>query len=136
MVLESKEFFRSGALSLDGFSGSGADWLERFKPFIEDGKTIVVSPHKVFGPQNNDLVLQLRRRYISKVILLGMLANLCVESHLRDLLEQGFEVVVVKDATAAPRHPELGDGYKAALINYGYLANAVLSTDEVVKAMK
>ncbi len=135
VVLESKEFFRSGELSLDGFSGSGADWLERFKPFIEDGKTVVVSPHKVFGPQNNDLVLQLRRRSISKVILLGMLANLCVEAHLRDLLEQGFEVVVIKDATAAPRHPELGDGYKAALINFGYIANAVLSTDEIVAAM-
>jgi nicotinamidase-related amidase len=135
VVLESKEFFRSGELSLDGFSGSGADWLERFKPFIEDGETVVVSPHKVFGPQNNDLVLQLRRRSISKVILLGMLANLCVEAHLRDLLEQGFEVVVIKDATAAPRHPELGDGYKAALINFGYIANAVLSTDEVVAAM-
>jgi nicotinamidase-related amidase len=64
-----------------------------------------------------------------------MLANLCVEAHLRDLLEQGFEVVVIKDATAAPRHPELGDGYKAALINFGYIANAVLSTDEVVAAM-
>jgi nicotinamidase-related amidase len=135
VVLESKEFFRSGELSLDGFSGSGADWLERFKPFIEDGETVVVSPHKVFGPQNNDLVLQLRRCSISKVILLGMLANLCVEAHLRDLLEQGFEVVVIKDATAAPRHPELGDGYKAALINFGYIANAVLSTDEVVAAM-
>lgn len=135
MVLESKEFYRSGTLTLDGFSGSGADWLDRFKPFIEDGKTIIVSPHKVFGPQNNDLVLQLRRRSISKIILLGMLANLCVESHLRDLVEQGFEVVVIKDATAAPRHPELGDGYKAALINYGYIANAVLSTDEVVAAM-
>ena len=135
MVLESKEFYRSGTLTLDGFSGSGADWLDRFKPFIEDGKTIVVSPHKVFGPQNNDLVLQLRRRSISKIILLGMLANLCVESHLRDLVEHGFEVVVVKDATAAPRHPELGDGYKAALINYGYIANAVVSTDELVEAM-
>ncbi len=135
VVLESKEFFRSGELSLDGFSGSGADWLERFKPFIEDGETVVVSPHKVFGPQNNDLVLQLRRRSISKVILLGMLANLCVEAHLRDLLEQGFEVVVIKDATAAPRHPELGDGYKAALINFGYIANAVLSTNEIVAAM-
>ncbi len=134
-MLESKEFFRSGELSLEGFSGSGADWLERFKPFIEDGETVVVSPHKVFGPQNNDLVLQLRRCSISKVILLGMLANLCVEAHLRDLLEQGFEVVVIKDATAAPRHPELGDGYKAALINFGYIANAVLSTDEVVAAM-
>ncbi|MEH2442040.1 isochorismatase family protein [Nostoc sp.] len=65
-----------------------------------------------------------------------MLANLCVEAHLRELLEQGFEVLVVKDATAAPRHPELGDGYKAALINFGYIANALLSTDEVVAAMQ
>lgn len=136
MVLEAKEFYRSGTLTLDGFLGSGADWLDRFKPFIEDGKTIIVNPHKVFGPQNNDLALQLRRRNISKVILLGMLANLCVESHLRDLVEYGFEVLVVKDATAAPRHPELGDGYKAALINYGYIANAVLSTEQVVEAMQ
>jgi hypothetical protein len=27
-------FRRSGALSLDGFSGSRADWLECYKPFI------------------------------------------------------------------------------------------------------
>jgi nicotinamidase-related amidase len=135
IMLESKEFDRKGALNLDGFLGSGADWLDRFKPFIEDGKTIVVSPHKVYGPQTNDLVLQLRKRNIRKVILLGMLANICVEAHLRDLIEQGFEVLVVKDATAAPRHPELGDGYKAALINFGYIANAVLSTNDVVKAM-
>ena len=101
-------FARSGRLSLDGFSGSGADWLERFKPYIEDGKTVVVSPHRVFGPQTNDLVLQLRKRRISKVILGGMLANMCVESHLRDLLEQGFEVVVAKDATAAPATPRVG----------------------------
>ena len=93
---------------LDGFSGSGADWLDRYKPFIEDGETVVVSPHKVWGPQSNDLVLQLRKRHIDKVILAGMLANLCVESHLRELLEQGFEVAVVKDATAGPRHPERG----------------------------
>jgi nicotinamidase-related amidase len=135
MMLKSREFDRSGALSLDGFLGSGADWLERYKPFIEDGQTIVVSPHKAYGPQSNDLVLQLRKRNISKVILLGMLANICVEAHLRDLIEQGFEVLVIKDATAAPQHPELGDGYKAALINFGYIANAVLSTDEVVAAM-
>ena len=135
MMLESREFDRKGALSLDGFLGSGADWLDRYKPFIEDGKTIVVSPHKAYGPQSNDLVLQLRKRNISKVILLGMLANICVEAHLRDLIEQGFEVLIVKDATAAPQHPDLGDGYKAALINFGYLANAVLSTNEAVKAM-
>lgn len=42
---------------------------------------------------------------------------------------------MVKDATAGARHPELGDGYKAALINFGYIASAVLSTDEVERAM-
>ena len=92
-------FARSGALTLDGFTGSGADWLDELKPYIEDGTTIVVSPHKVWGPQTNDLVLQLRKRGFNKVILAGMLANLCIESHLRELLEQGFEVTVVKDAT-------------------------------------
>ncbi len=135
MMLDTKEFFRPDPLKLDGFAGSGADWLERYKPYIEDGKTVVVSPHKMWGPQTNDLVLQLRKRGINRIILSGMLANLCVESHLRELLEQGFEVAVVKDATAAPRHPELGDGYAAAIINYRYLANAVLSTDEAVQAM-
>jgi nicotinamidase-related amidase len=135
MMLDDKEFYRPDPLSLDGFAGSGADWLERYKPFIEDGKTVVVSPHKVWGPQTNDLVLQLRKRGIGKIILAGMLANLCVESHLRELLEQGFEVAVVKDATAAPRHPVIGDGYKAAIINYGFLANAVWTTEDAVKAM-
>jgi nicotinamidase-related amidase len=129
-------FGRKGRLTLDGFTGSGADWLERYKPYIEDGKTIVVSPHRVWGPETNDLVLQLRKRRISKIILGGMLANMCVESHLRELLEQGFEVAVVKDATAAPKHPEWGYGYSAALINYAFLAHAVLTTEETVKAME
>lgn len=78
---------------------------------------------------------QLRKRAVSKVILCGMLANMCVESHLRDLLENGFEVAVVRDATAGPRHPTRGDGYQAALVNYAFLAHAVVSTEEVVKAM-
>jgi nicotinamidase-related amidase len=135
-MLEGKEFFRPDPLGVAGFAGSGADWLDRYKPFIEDGKTVVVGPHKVWGPQTNDLVLQLRKRRIDKVILAGMLANLCVESHLRELLEQGFEIAVVKDATAGPRHPEIGDGYRAALVNYGFLANAVLTTADAVKALR
>jgi len=129
-------FARSGPLTLEDFPNSGADWLERFKKYIEDGRTIVVSPHKVFGPQTNDLVLQLRKRRITRVILGGMLANMCVESHLRELLEQGFEVAVVKDATAGPRHPVWGDGYQAAIVNYRFLAHAVPSTDEAVAAMR
>ena len=128
-------FDRKGPLSLEGFKGSGADWLERYKSYIEDGATVVVSPHKVYGPESNDLVLQLRKRHISKVILAGMSANLCVESHMRELLEQGFEVAVVKDATAAAKLPE-GDGYQAALINFRYLANTVWTTTEAVTAIR
>ena len=139
-ALESDEFrtntfARTGALTLEGFTGSGADWLDEFKPYIEDGNTVIASPHKVWSPQSNDLVLQLRKRAVAKVILGGMLANMCVESHLRDLLENGFEVAVVRDATAGPRHPTRGDGYQAALINYAFLAHAVISTEEVVNAM-
>jgi len=135
LMHEINMFNRDGALTLEGFKDSGADWLDSFKQYIEDGKTVVASPHKVYGPENNDLVLQLRKRGISKVILGGMSANLCVEAHLRELLEQGFEVAVVKDATAGARHPEIGDGYEAAMINFGYIANAVMSTDEVTAAM-
>ena len=133
MMLDSNEFFRPDQLSP---ASTGADWLARYKPFIEDDRTVVASPHKAWGPQTNDLVFQLRKRKIDKVVLAGMLANLCVESHLRELLEQGIEVAVVKDATAAPQHPELGDGYRAALINFGFLANAVLTTDAAVQALR
>ena len=128
-------FDRKDPLSLDGFEGSGADFLERYKPYIHDGKTIVSNPHKVYGPENNDLILQLRKRRVGKIVLAGMSANLCVESHLREFLEQGFEVAVVKDATAAAITPELGDGYAAAVTNYGFIANAVVTTEEAVKAM-
>jgi len=73
-------FARKGILNLDGLDGSGADWLAHFKPYIEDGKTIVAAPHRVWGP-------------------------------------------------------EWGYGYTAALINFAFLAHAVLTTDEAVKAM-
>ncbi len=128
-------FDRKGALSLEGFEDSGADWLKQYKPFIEDGKTIITSPHKVYGPETNDLVLQLRKRGIDKIILAGMSANLCTESHMRELLEQGFEVAVVKDATAAAIVPE-GNGYEAAVVNFRFMANAVWTTEDAVKAIK
>lgn len=56
--LESDEFrthsfARNGPPSLEGFDGSGADWLAEFKTYIENGETIVVSPHKVWSTQTN-----------------------------------------------------------------------------------
>jgi nicotinamidase-related amidase len=130
-----KMFDRTNPLSVRGFKNSGADWLPRYKKYINDRKTVVTSPHKVYGPASNDLVLQLRKRGIDRVVLAGMSANLCVESHLRELLEQGFEVVVVKDATAAAQVPDL-DGYQAALVNFRFLASDVWTTAETVAQLK
>lgn len=127
-------FDREGALTTNGFSGSGADWHEPLKSLIEREDVIIASPHKVYGPESNDLVLQLRKRGIDKIILAGMSANLCVEAHLRELTEQGFEVSVVKDATAGAKLPG-GDFYQAALLNFRMIASAVMSTDEAISAM-
>jgi nicotinamidase-related amidase len=125
-------FNRESPYTMDGFKDSGADFMPQYKTYIHDGKTIVTSPHKVYGPEANDLVLQLRKNGVDQVILAGMSANLCVEAHLRELLEQGFEVAVVTDATAAAKIPE-GDGYLAAIINFRYMANAVWTTADAVK---
>jgi nicotinamidase-related amidase len=122
-------FDRKGAYTTEGFNGSGSDFMPEYKDQILDGETVVTSPHKVSGPETNDLVLQLRKRGISKVILAGMSANLCTQAHLYELLEQGFEVAVVKDATAAAKLPE-GDGYLAAITNFRYVANDLWLTEE------
>lgn len=124
-------FDRNGPYDLGGFDGSGSDFMPEYKDIILDGETIICSPHKVYGPEQNDLVLQLRKRGISKVILAGMSANLCTQAHLYELLEQGFEVAVVRDATAAAKVPE-GDGYLAALINFRFVANGLWATTEAV----
>jgi nicotinamidase-related amidase len=127
-------FDRRGPLTLDGFAGSGAEFMPEFKKFLDDGKTIVCSPHKLYSPQANDVVLQLRKQRVDQIILAGMAANLCVESHLRHFLELGFEVAVVRDAVAAAKLPE-GDGYLAALINFRFIANGVWTTDETLKRL-
>lgn len=128
-------FDRPGPLNLEGFEGSGADFMPEYKDFIFDGKTIIASPHKLYGPEQNDAGLQLRKLKVDQIIVAGMSANLCVESHLREFLEQGFEVAIVRDATAGAKLPE-GDGYLSALINFRMLANAVWSTDETVQRIE
>jgi nicotinamidase-related amidase len=125
---------RPDPLSLEGFANSGADWLPEYRDLIQDGETIVCSPHKIAGPQTNDTIFQLRKKHITQVILAGMAANFCVESHLRDLVEHGFEVAVVRDATAAAKTPE-GDAYMAALINFRWFANALWTTDVTIERL-
>lgn len=111
--------------------GSGADWMPQYKAYIDQQNVMVTSPHKVYGPESNDLALQLRKRGISMVTLAGMSANLCTESHMRALMEAGFKVAVVKDGTPAGQTPEM-DGYEAALTNFTMISSKVFTTEEVV----
>jgi nicotinamidase-related amidase len=123
-------FDRGDQLSTEGFEGSGADFLERYKKYIDKDFVTVVGPHKVFGPEQNDLSLQLRKQKIDKVILAGMSGNLCVEAHMRELIEDGFEVAVVGDATASaiiPGH----DGNAAAQTNFKFISSHIYSTKEL-----
>lgn len=123
------DMFRvDGPTTYANFKDSGADFYPPLKQYIEDGKTVITSPHKVYGPDSNDLVLQLRKRGVETVILGGFAANLCTDSHMRELTEQGFNVVVVKDAVGAPGE----EAYQAALVNYGMIANAVWDTKQAV----
>jgi nicotinamidase-related amidase len=100
---------------------------------IPDDNTVVMNPHK--GLSNfwtGDAALQLRMFGIETIILYGMSANMCVESHARDAIENGFEVIIIADATAAA-----GDAaYEAALINYEFLAHEVVTTKQIVKRLE
>jgi nicotinamidase-related amidase len=108
----------------------GADFHPQLQP---DENTFVLAPHK--GLSNfwtGDTNIQLRQRGIQTVILAGMSANLCVESHLRDAVEHGFDLIVVKDATTGAG-PE---ATQAAYTNYGFIANEVTTTGDIVRRLK
>ncbi|KAA1245200.1 cysteine hydrolase [Aquimarina sp. RZ0] len=124
-------FDRSHTLKTDGFEGSGADWLDQYKKYIDGENVVVTNPHKVYGPESNDLALQLRKHGFDNVILAGMSANLCTESHMRDLVESGFRVAVVSDATAGAILPGM-NAYEAAVVNFKMIASHVYTTKEIV----
>jgi len=101
IILARGVVLRKDPLSLEDFAGSGADFPERFRKYLEDGETANTSPHKHYSSSTNDLILQLRMRRIEKVIMAGPVGNLCLEWHLRDVIEPGFDVAMVRDAIAA-----------------------------------
>jgi nicotinamidase-related amidase len=109
-------------------------WGHDFHPDMKpDDNTIVMNPHK--GLSNfwtGDAVVQLRVHGITTLVMCGMSCNLCVESHCRDAAENGFEVLVVADATA-------GAGplaKKAALVNYEFIANEVVTTSQIIARLR
>ena len=51
---------------------------------------------------------------------------------MRDFIENGFEIAMVRDATGGAVNEE-GSGYEAALVNWRFMAHALWTTDEAVR---
>lgn len=114
--------------------GRDEDLLPSLLPYLEDEGAIITGSHRLCGLANRELMQELRARRIEHVILAGMCANLCLEGHLRELVENGFEVAVVRDATAGTCIAGV-DGHQTAMHSFRLLANAIWDTRETILRM-
>ncbi len=84
------------------------------------------------GFANTDLDLQLKKHGIHKLIVIGLIAHTCVEATVRFAAELGYEVTVVKDATASYSAEEMHAALDVNIPNY---ASAIVTTSEVVDSI-
>ena len=73
--------------------------------------------------------MQLKRHGIHQVIVMGLIAHTCVEATVRYAAELGYEVTMVKDATADYSDEEMHAALEVNIPNY---ASAIVTTDEIV----
>ena len=84
------------------------------------------------GFANTDLDMQLKKHGIHKVIVMGLIAHTCVEATVRYAAELGYEVTVVKDATASYSDEHMHASLEVNIPNY---ASAIVTTNEIVAAI-
>lgn len=109
-------------------------WGGEIRPeFIPQAGEIVTLEHwGSSGFANTDLDLQLKRHGIHQLIVMGLIAHTCVEATVRYAVELGYEVTMVRDATA----DYSDEAMHAALdINIPNYASAVVTTAEVIEAI-
>jgi nicotinamidase-related amidase len=84
------------------------------------------------GFANTDLDLQLKKRGVEKLIVMGLIAHTCVEATVRYAAELGYEVAVVRDATASYSDNHMHATLEVNIPNY---ASAVVTASEIVDAL-
>jgi nicotinamidase-related amidase len=84
------------------------------------------------GFANTDLDLQLKQHAVTHVVLVGLLANTCIESTARFAMELGYHVTLVRDATAAATHEMM---HAAHDLNGPTFAHAIVTTKELISAL-
>ncbi|MGO4123053.1 isochorismatase family cysteine hydrolase [Inquilinus sp. YAF38] len=108
----------------------GGDWHPDFAP--QPGDIVVKEHWGQSGFANTDLDFRLKQKGITHVILVGLLANTCIESTGRFAMELGYHVTLVRDATAAFSHDMM---HAAHELNGPTFAHAVLTAAEVIAAL-
>lgn len=108
----------------------GGDWHPELAP--APGDLIVQEHWAQSGFANTDLDQQLRQRCISHVIVIGLLANTCIESTARYAMDIGYHVTLVRDATAALSKKMMLAAHE---LNGPTYAHAILTTDELIAAL-
>ncbi|GLZ87632.1 isochorismatase [Metapseudomonas resinovorans] len=105
----------------------GGEWHPDFAP--REGDTIIAEHWGSSGFANTDLDFRLKQRGISHVIIVGLLANTCIEATARFASELGYHVTLVRDATAAFRHDMM---HAAHELNGPTFAHAIVKTNELI----
>ena len=109
-------------------------WGGEFRTeFVPQPGDIVAQEHWCSsGFANTDLDLLLKRHGIQKLIVAGLIAHTCVESTVRFAVELGYDVTLVKDATADYSEEFMHAALVTNLPNY---ASAIVTTEEVVESL-
>jgi nicotinamidase-related amidase len=105
----------------------GGEFRAEFAP--NPGEIVVQEHWWSSGFANTDLDLQLKRHGIHKLIVIGLIAHTCIEATVRYAAELGYEVTVVKHATADYSDEMMHAALDITLPNY---ASAIVTTAEVV----
>ena len=125
--------YQLGARQMQVFAeGSwGGQWHPEFMP--QEGDVIAREHWSSSGFANTDLDAQLRQRGIEKLILVGMLANTCIETTGKYAAELGYHVALVRDATAAFSHEAMKAAHE---INGPTYAHAILATEDLLASLE
>ncbi len=109
-------------------------WGGEFHPGFEPqpGEIVAAEHWCSSGFANTDLDLQLKKHGIHQLIVIGLIAHTCVEATVRYAAELGYEVTVVRDATADYSDEMM---HAALDINLPNSANAIVTTEEVIDAI-
>jgi nicotinamidase-related amidase len=119
---------------MDGHHFAKGEWGGEWHPdfALRPGDIVALEHWGSSGFANTDLDFQLKQHRVTHVVIVGLLANTCIEGTGRYAMELGYHVTLVKDATAALQPEVMRAAHE---LNGPTYAHSIVSTAELVKAL-